>query len=229
MSSPITKFASFLLLVQLITTQLYAGNNFPNSIDYESFKIDLRKSALISNLPNNRGTDYYVGVSGLIGMINSHSGDYQTIPGLRVSIYPNPGYNLWAQFAQWSGDRPNFSVGTGVQVAFQGENLRNGQSLGTSWNKIYGSGYSQRDISIHGIYTRFSDPLDFGLMVIYNTLHVLVDNITGFQSYDETQMMIVPYISWILTAPMKVSLQAPMGKSGIALTVDMEWLIGKRD
>jgi len=229
MAFPTSKVISFILFTQLIPFQLVSGGNFPATTDLASFKADLYQSALISNIPNTPGSDSYTGVNAAFSGFRSVTGDYYFIPAVRLSVYPNPGYNLWAQFAAWPEGQAGFSVGTGIQVTFQGENLRNGQALGISWNTIYGNGYSQRDISVHGLLTRFAGPAAFGVMAVYNMHHVLVTDINGFRSYDETIVVMIPYISWTVSEVIRVSLNSPLGTKGAAFSAAIEWLIGKRE
>ena|GEM_PF-320050 len=228
MSSSISKSSIYTLISLLAASFLYSGNDFPTRGELDSFKKDLSRIAMISNVANTQGTDYYIGVSSSFAGMNSVTEGIQMLPALRLSIYPNPGYNIWAQFASLASDKPTFSVGTGIQVAFQGENLRNGQALGVSWNKIYGDGYNQRDISVHGMLTRFSTRLDFGLMAVYDMHHVLIESVSNFKSYDETILSMIPYIKWTANEPFLVSASVPVAANGVSIQLDFEYLLGKR-
>ncbi len=185
---------------------------------------DLRSAALIANLPNRTGGDYYLGVSvATSGMSNA-----TLIPGIRMSIYPNSGYSLWTQFAKWPDVNPNFSVGTGIQVEFPAGNSAIRQAIGLSWNKIYGDAYSQRDISAHGLYGWDKGTLGYGLMASLDMHHVLIDNKSGFVDYDETFIQTIPYITWMVTEQTKLSLAIPLDVEGAALDMSCEILFGKR-
>ncbi|MCF7824262.1 MAG: hypothetical protein K9N35_08835 [Candidatus Marinimicrobia bacterium] len=186
-------------------------------------------SSFIANLPNKQGSDYYIGIQASASSFSSASPEQIIIPGFRLSIYPNPEYNLWAQMGKWPGSQPEFSVGTGIQVSFPGENTQYGQTLGATWNKIFGTDYSQRDISIHGIYTRYSSPWDFGLMAIYTMHHVLVENAANFQDFDRTQLFLVPYFSWTFGDVMRLTASVPFNTQGAALSADIEWFVGQRE
>ncbi len=231
-TSQMSKFTPKSILILLIVLPtiniLNAKSDYPNWHDTSTFQTGLRSAALISNLPNAGGEDHYLGLSTSINLIpNGSDGAYYT-PAARFSIYPNPGYNLWAQFAHWPADNPSFSVGTGIQVEFPGENQETMQGIGISWNTIYGDAYNQRDISVHALYGFSRGSLDFGLIAMLDMHHILIENSRGIPDYDETLLQAVPYISWMLLDQAKLSFSLPLDVEGPALSIAYEYLIDRR-
>ncbi len=210
-------------------THSWAQNSFPAWQDATSFLTDLRGAALISNLPNTTSEDYYIGLSTASAGFRAVSGNQQFIPSARVSIYPSPGYNLWAQFSKWPGEDPAFSVGTGVQVEFQAENIHIRQAIGLTWNELHGDQFIQRDISPHALYGWAGQSFQYGCMAIINMQHVLTESGSGISNYDESFVQVVPYINWMFTDRIKVSIRAPLDKESMAWDMSCEWFWGKRD
>ncbi len=219
--------AIFIFLASL--TSILAGTDFPEWQDRSRFQADLRAAARVTNIPNHGGGDHFLGLSLSLALFPSGSGENIMVPAARVSLYPNPGYNLWVQFAQWPGDRPAFSVATGIQIEFPAEQRAIRQGLGLSWSEIIGNAYIQRDISAHALYGRSGKSLHYGLMLTLDLQHVIVEDGHGIPDYDETIFQALPYISWMLFETSKVSLSIPMDKDGFALDLSYEWLFGKRE
>ncbi len=212
----------------LLNLSLRAGDNFPAWENNNLFRQDLKRSTLVTNTPNITGADHFIGVQFAGAQIYSNSGSYQRMPGVRLSLYPNPGYNLWVQFASWPGSGPNFSVGTGLQVDFKGDDLRRRQAIGISWNSVFDDGYEQRDISLHGLYSYASGKLNMGFMALIDLHHLVVDDNTGFPDYDETIVLGIPYISWLVKENVRVSFMVPSNSTGPGIVIGSEILIGKR-
>ncbi len=223
-----TKHLIFLISILVFSSSLHAGSGFP-TWDYANlFKQDLRRATLVTNLPNLTESDHFIGVQLSGSQIFSNSGTYQRMPAARLSMYPNPGYNLWVQFARWPGSDPNFSVGTGLQVEFKGEDIQRRQAIGISWNSIYDEGYTQRDISIHGLYAYNIKRFNLGLIAMIDLHHLVVEDGNGIPDYDETIYIAIPYISWLFTETLRVSIMMPYNSTGPGLVLGSEWLIGKR-
>jgi len=228
MSFSASKYLILFPLIVLFSLPLSAGDDFPVWDDASLFKQDLKHAALVANLPNITEADYFIGVQLSGSQIHTNSGSNQHMPGARLSLYPNPGYSLWVQFARWPGSNPNFSVGTGLQVEFKAEDIKRRQAIGISWNSIFDDGYVQRDISVHGLYGYASNKLNLGIMAVIDMHHLVVENGNGIPDYDETILMGVPYISWLLTEQLRVSLMVPYNSTGPGLVLGSELLIGKR-
>ena len=227
--SPSTKPFIFQTLLLLLASFIWGGDNFPDWGDELNFRSDLRKSALITNLPNPTGEDYFIGFRAAVGGFYSESSETQTMPGARISIYPSPGYNIWTQFSKWSGEQPAFSVGTGVQVEFPAEDIRTRQAIGLTWNEVYGTQYTQRDISVHALLGRSGKSLGYGVIAVFNMQHTLVESGHDVTNFDESFIQGVPYINWMFGKTTRVSLKLPVDVEGVALDVSFEWLWGKRE
>ncbi|MEA3286738.1 MAG: hypothetical protein U9Q77_05120 [Candidatus Marinimicrobia bacterium] len=206
-----------------------AGSDFPNWQDQSSFQTDLRAAARVTNIPNPGNTDYYLGLQASLASIRLDRDESATVPSARLSIYPNPGYNLWAQFAQWPGDYPAFSVATGVQVEFPADQRSIRQAIGLGWSEVIGKAYTQRDISVYALYGRSQETFNYGLMAIVDMHHVLVENGNGIPDYDKTNYLALPYISWLFLDQSRVSLYLPIDANGLALDLSCEWLLGSRE
>jgi len=206
-----------------------ASNSFPAWQDTLVFHADLRSAALITNLPNPSGEDYFIGFSTAIAGFHSESGETQMIPAARVSIYPTPGYNLWAQFAKWPGELPAFSVGTGVQVEFPGDNIRLRKAIGLTWNELHTEQFIQRDITAHALYGRTQDSFYYGLIGSFNSQHVLVKNGNEIPDFDESFMQVIPYIGWMFNETIRISFKVPMDVENTAVDMSCEWFWGMRD
>jgi len=213
----------------MCSISLIAGDNFPSWEHAGLFKQDLRRSTLVTNLPNILEADHFFGLQLSGSQIYSNSGTYQRMPGVRLSIYPNPGYNIWMQFARWPGSDPNFSVGTGLQVEFSGSDLDRRKAIGISWNSIFDEGYVQRDITAHGLYSMVTNSLNFGLMVLIDMHHLIVENGNGIPDYDRTILLGSPYISWLATPELRLSLLIPYNSTGPGVVINGEYMIGKRN
>ena len=228
MSLSSIKHLIFISLIVLLSSQLSAGDGFPVWDNANLFKQDLKRATLVTNLPNITGSDHFIGVRFTGSHIVSNSGSSQRMPAARLSMYPNPGYNLWVQFGRWPGSNPNFSVGTGLQVEFKGEDLQRRQAIGISWNSIFDDGYMQRDISIHGLYAYASKKLNLGVIAIIDLHHLIVEDGNGIPDYDETILLAVPYISWLVKETFRVSVMVPYNSTGPGIALGSELLIGKR-
>lgn len=229
MSTSFPKLVLTLLSFFLAVNFCSAQSTFPNWDTASTFSKSLRSAALISSLPNTAGEDYYLGLRTSTDMILTDSDGPYLSPNARLSIYPNPGYNLWAQFGYWPSDRPAFSVGTGIHVELPSENQKINQGIGMSWNTVYGEDYSQRDISAHVLYGYSLGSFDFGLSAILDVHHILVEDSRGIPDYDETILQAVPYISWMLFDQSKLSLSLPLDAKGAALSFAYEYLLEKRN
>jgi len=228
MSFPLSKHLILISLLISFSQHLSGGDGFPIWDNANLFKQDLKRASLLTNLPNLTETDHFLGVQISGGQIHTNSGSSQQMPAGRLSIYPNPDYNVWVQFARWPGSNPNFSVGTGLQVEFKGENLQRRQAVGIAWNTIFDDGYTQRDITIHGLYGFTWDKLNLGLIAIIDLHHLVVEDGNGIPDYDETILVGVPYISWLIKNAFKVSIKVPYNSTGPGIVVGSELLIGKR-
>ncbi len=222
-----------LILLTILTISLYpqelaADNTFPIQDNENLFRQDLRRASLLNIVPNLTETGQYLGVQLSSSHIYSNSSGQQYVPGVRLSIYPNPGYNVWAQFGKWPGVTPTFSVGTGIQVEIPAAEQSRRQAIGLAWNEVYASDYSQRDISVHGLYGYSSGRLNFGIIAIIDLHHILVDDVTGFLDYDESIYLAVPYISWIFREQARFSLSIPYNVTGPGLTLGVEFLLAGR-
>jgi hypothetical protein len=229
MSSLPPKYLLITTLVALFSLRLVAGDGFPLWDNANLLQQDLKRATLVNNLPNITEADHYIGVQYSSSLFHSNSGESHLLPGARVSVYPNPGYNVWAQFAQWPGSEPNFAVGTGIQVELASENPTRRQAMGISWNEIYGDGYIQRDISVHGLYGFASEKLNLGLMAIIDLQHLVIDNDRGVPDYNGTILLAVPYISWLWKEQLRISMMMPYNSTGPAVVLSGEFLLGKRE
>ncbi len=192
------------------------------------FKQDLKRATLVTNLPNITDSDHFIGVQLSGSQILTNSGSTQRMPAARFSMYPNPGYNLWVQIGRWPGSNPNFSVGTGLQVEFKGEDPHRRQAVGVSWNSIFDVGYIQRDIAIHGLYAYASQKINLGVIGIVDMHHLVVEDGNGIPDYDETILLVVPYIGWLVKETFRVSVMVPYNSTGPGIILGSELLIGKR-
>ncbi|NQV42186.1 MAG: hypothetical protein HQ506_07530 [Candidatus Marinimicrobia bacterium] len=188
----------------------------------------MKRATLVTNLPNITDSDHFIGVQLSGSQIPSNSGSAQRMPAARFSMYPNPGYNLWVQFARWPGSNPNFSIGTGLQVEFEGEDPQRRQAIGISWNSIFDDGYTQRDVSVHGLYAYASEKLNLGVIAIIDMHHLVIEDGTGIPDYDESIYLAVPYLSWLAKESIRVSVMVPFNSSGPGVVLGSELLIGKR-
>jgi len=223
-----TKYLYYIPVLALLSLRLSAGDNFPVWDHAGLFKQDLKRASLVTNLPNITDADHFIGLQASASQIYSNSGTYQRMPGVRLSLYPNPGYNLWAQFAPWPGSQPNFSVGIGLQVEFTGEDLQRRKAMGVSWNSIFDDGYVQRDVAIHGLYGLTSGKLNYGLIAVIDFQHLVVEDGHGVPDYDETILIAVPYIDTLVNKVWRVSFMVPYNSTGPGIVIGSELLIGKR-
>lgn len=228
MSFSTSKYLLFITFIALFSLRLSAGDDYPVWDDANLFKQDLKSATLVTNLPNITEADHFFGVQFSGSQIHTNSGSNQRIPAARLSLYPNPGYNLWVQFARWPGSNPNFSVGTGLQVEFRGEDVHRRQAIGLSWNSIFEDGYVQRDVTIHGLYGYASKKLNLGFIALIDMHHLVVENGNGIPDYDETILLGVPYISWLMADQLRVSFMLPYNSNGPGFVVGTEFMIGKR-
>ena len=212
----------------LLAIGIYANESFPNWESAETFKQDLRASALVANLPNMTEESHYLGISSSLNRVSSNLDETYMIPSARISIYPNPGYNIWTQFSKWPGDRPRFSVGTGVQVEFPSENPIQRRAIGLSWNEVSTEDYLQRDISIHGLFSWSKNTLNYGCMAIIDLHHVLIEDQFGIPDYDKTLYQVVPYVNWMVKEQLKLTMALPIDAAGGTLSIGAEYHIGKR-
>jgi len=212
-----------LFILALVPLGVFAGpNDYPGWEDSEVFKQDLQRGALVANLPTIFDADHFLGVQAGAAFLP------QVIPSGRFSIFPNPEYNLWVQFARWPGDGANFAVGTGFQTAFRGEDPDLKKGVGLSWNTIFNEGYQQRDITIHGILGTTWQGFQLGAVLLLDMHHVLVDNNRGISDYDTNLLMAVPFLQRELGPTMRVTLQLPVSSAGASLQLSAEMLVGKR-
>jgi len=228
MSLSPNKYLIFTTIFILLVVGLNAGGGFPAWDHSQVFKQDLRRSTLATNLPNVTEADHFLGAELSGARIYSNSGSYQYIPAGRVSLYPNPDYNLWVQFARWPGSDPNYAVGTGVQVAFKGEATTRRQAIGISWHSIFAQAYMQRDISVHGLYGTTWGGFNLGLIAMYDIHHILVEDGNGIPDYDESIFIAVPYISRVIGESFRFTLKLPYNSTGFGLALGGEFLIRKR-
>jgi hypothetical protein len=225
--SPI-KHPIFITLSILIHSQLVAGEGFPAWGSSNGFKDDLRRASLVANLPNITESDHFIGLQLTGSQIYSTTSSTQNIPAARFSIYPNPSYNLWVQFGRWPGSNPSFSVGTGIQTEFDGEDPQRRQAVGVSWNSIFNDGYMQRDISVHGLYAYTFAKLSLGIIALLDMHHLIVEDGNGIPDYDETIYAAVPYMGFMLKETFRLSVMLPYNSSGPGLVLGAELLIRKR-
>lgn len=228
MSTLSSKHLIFTFSIVLLSGSLRAGDGFPAWDNPNLFKQDLRRATLATNLPNITEADHFLGAELSGAQIYSNAGDYQHIPAGRLSIYPNPDYNLWVQFARWPGSAPNFSVGTGIQVAFQGDDLSRRQAIGVSWNTIFDEGYVQRDIALHGLYGTKWKKMDIGIVAMYDIHHVLVENGNGIPDYDASIFLAMPFIARVIGDSFRLIMKIPYNTTGPGLVLRGEILIRKR-
>ena len=228
MSSSAFKNLLLFTLCVSISSHVVAGDGFPAWGGANLFKQDLEASTLVTNLPNITDSDHFIGVQLMGSQFYSNSGSAQRMPAARFTVYPNPGYNVWVQFARWPGSNPNFSVGTGLQVEFKSEDPQQRQAVGISWNSIFDDGYIQRDISIHGLYAHAWKKLNVGIIGMVDLHHLVVEDGNGIPDYDKTIYLVVPYIDWLVKETFRVSLMVPYNSTGPGIVVGSELLIGKR-
>lgn len=217
--------AGFILII-------FAANparaEFPSYADQSTFTSDLKRAALLSNLPNLKGSNHYLGLK-LSGASTIFSDGLLAIPDVRLSIYPNPGYNIWTQFSTWPGDTPSFSVGTGAQVVFFNEDGRSEQAIGFSWNTIFGESHRQRDINLHAMYARLAASWEYGMLLILDMHHVILEENIGLNSYDGNMIHFAPYIKLMKNETRHMSLIIPFSAHGMAARLSIEWLLGRRE
>jgi len=227
--SPSNRKQFHLIVLWLCSSMfIYAQDDFPDWGSRASFKQDLKRSSLLVNLPNLTDSDHFLGVQMSGGVISTSSGGLQLLPAARLSLFPNPDYNLWVQFGSWSGNETNFSVGTGIQIEFNGENARRRQAIGLSWNSAYAEDYSQRDIAVHGLLGYHWNGFNLGLIALYDFHHLIVTDGLGIPDYDESIWMGVPYITWMLNESFKTFVNIPINSTGPGIAVGCELLIRKR-
>lgn len=212
----------------LMGVGLNAGDGFPAWDNPNVFKQDLIRATLATNLPNVTEADHFLGAELSGAQIYSNSGSYQYIPAGRLSIYPNPDYNLWVQFARWPGSDPNYAVGTGVQVAFKGEADTRRQAIGISWHSIFAETFMQRDVSVHGLYGTTWKGMNMGLIAMVDIHHILVEDGNGIPDYDKTILIAVPYISRVMGDAFRITLKLPYNSTGFGIALGGELLIRKR-
>ncbi len=219
----------FMFLLHSIFGIVVAGENeYPNWQDTLTFHSDLRTSALITNPPNLTSEDYFIGIQGATALFYETSGELQMVPGLRLSIYPSPNYNIWVDFSTWSADLPTFSAGTGIQVEFPGENIHMRKAISLSWNELNANRYTQRDISASALIALTGKNLHYGLITSYDLHHVLVENGWGIPDYDKSYIQLLPYISRIIGETMRMTIQIPIDKEAVTYLFRWEWFLGKR-
>lgn len=207
---------------------LIADDSYPALGDSELFKIDLKRSSLVANPPNLAESGHFIGIGSSISQFQSTAGETHIVPSARITVYPNPGYNVWVNIANWPGPAVSFDVGVGLQVEFNPENPARRQALGLSWHEIYGDAYTQRDVSVHGLYGVSKNDLDFGAIVILDMHHVLVDNGKGIPDYDENFFILMPYIGMMFMEKMKIAAHLPYNSEGLGLVLNAEFQLGKR-
>lgn len=212
----------------LLSGQLVLASSFPSMDDQASFEGELRQAALLTNLPNIKGSNHYLGLKISEALTFTKSG-LLAVPDIRVSIYPNSGYNFWLQFSTWPAETPVFSVGTGAQVVFFSQDRRSEQAVGLSWSTIHGEMYSQRDINLHGIYSRVLETMEIGVVGILGMHHVLAERNSGVSSYDATLIHLTPYIKLMRNDSRHISITMPVSRDGIAFSAGFEWLLGMRE
>ncbi|NQV16346.1 hypothetical protein HQ531_12870 [bacterium] len=217
------------IILLISTTILFAGESFPDFETQASLISDLKTAALIANLPPVNGADHYLGFRAALGILNTTSNGSYAVPGVRMSIYPNPGYNMWFQIAKWSDDSPGFSVGTGLQMQFPGDNLNTNRAIGLGWNKVYGNAYTQRDIKVHALYSRSYKTVDVGAMALMDLHHILIDDEQAIPDYNKSINQIVPFVSWMVMDLTKCSLSLPFDSKTLAIDFNCEIRFGKRD
>ena len=223
-----SKHLYILISFGICLSTTWAGDGFPIWDNPVRFKQDLRRTTLATNLPNITETGHTLGVQLKVASIFANSDETLAVPGGRLTIYPNPGYNIWVQLSSWPGSTPSFGVGTGIQVEFQGDNPKRRQAVGLTWNEIHADGYAQRDISFHGLYGFSSKELSAGIIFVVDLHHVIVENGNGIPDYDETIYIAVPYISWLWKESFRMSMMLPLNSTGPGLILGGEFMIGKR-
>ena len=228
MRRSLTKLILTIVMSISLFSQLLADDNFPVLNNETDFCQDLKRASLVNTVPNLTETGQYLGVQLSSSHIYSNSGRQQVVPGIRLSIYPNPGYNLWAQFGNWPGETPAFSVGTGIQIEMSPENQDRREAIGLAWNEVYTSDYRQRDISVHGLYGYSNGQLNLGIIALIDLHHILVADEIGYSDYDETIYLAIPYISWMFWQQLRFSLSMPYNSTGPGLALGLEFLVGDR-
>lgn len=218
----------FILLWLCGSMTLYAQPGFPDWESSQTFKKDLKRSSLLVNLPNLTDADHFVGLQMSGAGVSSSNGDLQIMPAARLSVFPNPDYNLWAQFGSWTGNETNFSVGTGIQVEFNGDSAKRRQAIGLAWNSVFAENYSQRDITVHGLIGYHWNGFDLGLIALYDIHHLIITDGLGISDYDESIWMGIPYIIWMLNDNLKTFAKIPINPTGAGIAIGCELLIRKR-
>lgn len=217
------------IIFLIVTSFLFAEDPFPDFGSVASFQSDLKSAALISNIPSLSGADHFLGLRSTLSILGGGADINSIIPGARLSIYPNPGYNIWAQVAKWNATIPSFSVGTGIQIQFPADNPNVNRAIGLGWNKVYGGSYIQRDISVHALYGRAHKTFDFGFIAVLDMHHVLIDDDKGIADYDKSINQIIPYVSWMVMDLTRISLSVPFDSKGTAIDFNCEFRFGKRE
>ncbi len=218
----------FIIILMFAVIPSRSEHEFPAWDTFSDFKNDIARASLISNLPNLTEAGHYIGVQTSSSLFKSNSGQTQVVPSARMSVYPNPGYSLWAQLSQWPGAYPNFGVGVGLQVEFQADNPDKRQAIGVSWNEIHALGYAQRDVSVHGLYGHSFSKVNLGLIAIIDMHRVLVDKGIGFSSFDRTIYTAVPFVSYNFTKQFRTSTSFTTNSAGVGVSISVELFMGPR-
>jgi len=223
------KYTLVLAGLLVVTNSALRATAFPDLSTLTTFQHDLRRSALITNLPNLPDRDQFIGIGLSLNGLQTGAGRLYTIPSVKLCIYPNPGYSLWARFAYEPAELPRFSVGTGIQVQVPADDPQRRQAVGVSWNQMNTVAYQQRDISLHGLYAYSGVRVELGLMLLIDLQHVLVVDDQGLPDYDATLWQAAPYIGWMLHDNLRTVLHLAFDASNTALQINLEYFLGVRE
>lgn len=114
-------------------------------------------------------------------------------------------------------------------MVFFAENGKNEQAIGFTWSMIQGEAHRQRDIKLYGLYAHVSGEWEYGLMGLLDMHHVIVEKNIGVSSYDGTIIQIAPYIKLMKWDEYSLSVMMPASSDGVAVSLNIERLLGKRD
>lgn len=218
----------FLLIICVFSGSDLKAQTFPDHGDASGFRTDLRSLSLANNLPNVQARDDYVGISVMVKPVAASGGEFHLLNATRFSIYPNPGYNLWFQMSRWSNTAPSFSVATGLQYEFPGENFRLRKGVGLGWSETYGEIHVVRDVRVYGYLGYTTKRWDFGAAAALNMQHAIVDDGHAIPDYDETFYSLVPYIGTVIAQGHLLQLLIPADSKNMAFSIGYELQFGTR-
>lgn len=223
---------SSLVILQLSMVLMGASasqaQSFPDFHDAVSFRSDQRTLALVGNLPNINARDAYIGLKTSANLLPAASGDLHLVNDVRVSVYPNPGYDLWLQLSSWSNSSPSFMVATGVQYEYPGTDTRLRKVIGLGWSESYGAIQVVRDVRIFGVLGYSSKNWEYGVSAAMIMQHGVIENGWGIPDYDETFYTLVPYIGMMIAKAHTFQVMLPLASSDLALSLAYEFQFGRR-